>query len=323
MSIKNLVSVIIPSYNHENYIQETIKSIINQSYKNIELIIIDDGSKDKTWEKIQELKPECEKRFVNVHFETKENEGTCKTLNKLINISKGEYIYLIASDDIAKPSAIEKEVVFLSNNPDYFLCVGDNEYIDLNSKVCYLDKNYNITYDKKIAKYKTVAENKQKQKLFNFNSDKFGKYYTLYSGNYIPNGYLIRKSIFDKIGLFTPEAPLEDYYLMMQISKYSKMKFLNEILFSYRLHDTNTMNNLEKIKIITGKTLEYEQKILENVDFKKVKDDVREVYQKGAFISKVGIPFIFEVLKYKKYNKDIKKLESKKYIKIFGIEINK
>ena len=133
----------------------------------------------------------------------------------------------------------------------------------------------------------------------------------------------LRKSIFDKIGLFTPEAPLEDYYLMMQISKYSKMKFLNEILFSYRLHNTNTMNNLEKIKIITEKTLEYEQKILENVDFKKVKDDVREVYQKGAFIRKVGIPFIFEVLKYKKYNKDIKKLESKKYIKIFGIEINK
>ena len=55
MFFKPLVSVIIPAYNHENYIQEAIKSIIAQTYKNIELIILDDGSKDSTWQKIQEL----------------------------------------------------------------------------------------------------------------------------------------------------------------------------------------------------------------------------------------------------------------------------
>ncbi len=89
-----LVSVIIPAYNHENYVQECINSIIEQTYKNIELIIVDDGSKDSTWNKIQEMKAVCEKRFVRVHFETKENEGTCKTLNKLLSLAKGEFIYL-------------------------------------------------------------------------------------------------------------------------------------------------------------------------------------------------------------------------------------
>ena len=141
---KSLVSVIVPAYNHEKYVQDTIKSIINQTYPNIELIVIDDGSKDLTWQKIQEIKEECEKRFVNIHFETKQNEGTCKTMNKLLSYANGDFIYLIASDDLAKPQAIEKEVEFLSKNPDYALCVGDNELIDANSTVGYWDKDRNF-----------------------------------------------------------------------------------------------------------------------------------------------------------------------------------
>ena len=97
---KTLVSVIIPAYNHEKYVQETIKSIINQTYQNIELIVIDDGSKDFTWQKILEMKDECERRFEKVHFETKQNEGTCKTLNKLLSCAQGDFIDLIASDDL-------------------------------------------------------------------------------------------------------------------------------------------------------------------------------------------------------------------------------
>ena len=63
---KTLVSVIIPAYNHEKYVQETIKSIINQTYQNIELIVIDDGSKDSTWQKILEMKDKCGRRFEKV-----------------------------------------------------------------------------------------------------------------------------------------------------------------------------------------------------------------------------------------------------------------
>lgn len=311
MDTNNLVSVIIPAYNHEKYIQETIESIINQTYQNIELIILDDGSKDSTWEKIQELKDKCEKRFARIHFETKENEGTCKTLNKLISLSEGEFIYLIASDDVAKPNAIELELDFLRNNQDYALCVGDNEYIDINSNSCIKDGS------------KTFAESYQKIKGFKLTDEKFGTYNTIYTGNYIPNGYLIRKSIFKKVDLFTPEAPLEDYYLMMQIAKYSKMKFINRVLFSYRIHQTNTMKNLEKVHFMNQKTLEYENKLLENINFSGLNKDVYETFIKGGLYKHIKIPFIYEYIKYKKFNKETKKLESKVNVKIFGITIYK
>ena len=254
-----LVSVIIPAYNHEKYVQETIKSIINQTYQNIELIIVDDGSKDNTWQKIQEMREECEKRFSRVVFETKQNEGTCKTLNRLINLTNGEYIYLIASDDISKPYAIEKEIEFLSNNTDYALVVGENEIIDKEGKKCYWDINRNTIYDIKKAYYTGLGDFLSKFRKFNFNSDRFGLYEELYlNENHVPNGYLIRKSIFKKTGLFTTKAPLEDYWLMLQISKYAKLKYLDEILFSYRWHDTNTMLCGPTIATYTSTTKDYE-----------------------------------------------------------------
>lgn len=310
-----LVSVVIPAYNHEKYVQDTINSIIAQTYKNIELIIVDDGSRDSSWQKIQEMKDKCQARFTRVCFETKENEGTCKTLNKLLSLSKGEYIYLIASDDVAKPQAIEKEVDFLVSNPEYALVVGDNEIIDGDGKTCYWDRERNNIYDVNKAKYKTFCDFLQKAKRLNFSSKEFGTYPTLYTWNYIPNGYLIRKSIFEKIGNFTPEAPLEDFWLMLQISKYAKMKYLDEVLFSYRVHGANTVSNTERMQFLTKKTSEHEEKILSNIDEKQVFADVVAVKNMGACYKQRGIPNILQILYFKKFDSYIKE------IKLFNIKI--
>ena len=79
-----LVSIAIPSYNHEIYVQECIRSVIDQDYRNIELIIIDDGSTDNSVEKIEELIPLCKKRFVRFEFLCRENKGLSATLNEAI-----------------------------------------------------------------------------------------------------------------------------------------------------------------------------------------------------------------------------------------------
>lgn len=317
MSTKSkLVSVIIPAYNHEKYVQETINSIIKQTYKNIELIIIDDGSKDSTWQKIQEMKDECNKRFTRVHFETKENEGTCKTLNKLISLAQGEFVYLIASDDLAKPQAIEKEVNFLIENQEYGLIVGDNEIIDSNSEKCYWDADRNNVYSRNKAKYTTFAEFLNSGNPYFYNNT-FGSYSTLYIGNYIPNGFLVKKELFLIIEPFTTEAPLEDYFLMLQLSKYCMFKYIDEILFSYRWHSNNTIKNSEKMKKYDIQTRQYEEKILANIDIRKTLPEVKAVKENGVLYKKQGIPFVFCIEKYRKNAAKIK------ILKIFNIKCYK
>ncbi len=315
---KSLVSVIIPAYNHENYVQETINSIINQTYQNIELIIVDDGSRDSTWQKIRALENKCKERFSNISFETQENQGTCATLNKLLSKVQGEFVYLIASDDIAKPKAIEIELDFLKHHPDYGLVVGNSEIIDLKSKVCYWDKKRNIEYSKIKAKYRTFVDHAKIGNKY-FNNKRFGTYETLYMGNYIPNGYLIRKNILDKIPKFTAKAPLEDWFMMLQLSKYTKFKYINKILFSYRWHDANAILNQEKIQEFSRKTRAYEMQIIQQLNLKECKEDIAQIIENGALQKKKGIPYIFEILKYKKICEE--KEIIKKEIKLFNVKI--
>lgn len=312
-----LVSVIIASYNHEKYIQDTIKSIIAQTYQNIELIIIDDGSKDTTFEKILELKEECEKRFARVDFEKQENIGCALTISKLIKKAKGDYVYMIASDDLAKPDAIELEADFLNKNPEYGLVVGDDEIIDSEGNRCYWDEKRNNVYDYEKAVHKTFVDFLNKGKPYFYN-EKFGTYSTLYIGNYIPNGYLIRRCLFDIITPYTEKAPLEDYFLMLQLSKYCKFKFINKILFSYRWHDTNAVKSSgKKMEKYTQMTREYEEEILNNIDPQKVFPEVIEVKENGVLYKRQGLPYIVEVQKYRKLAHKIK------ILKIFNIKVFK
>ncbi len=266
--LNSLISVLIPAYNHEKYVEETIKSIISQSYKNIELIIVDDGSQDNTFNKIMELEKQCKERFANVIFTRKENEGIIKTLNFALEKATGEYIYLIASDDIAEKNAIETLYNFLSNNQEYALVVGDNYIIDELGQKCYWDLCRNNIYDLEKAKYKTFGDYlKKARKDINFNSIQFGNYRSLVKGNYIPNGYLIRKSIIDQIGGYSEKAPLEDYYLMLQISKIAKLRYIDIPLFNYRWHSNNTIKNSEKMHKYTLTTLKYEKQFWVNNKF--------------------------------------------------------
>ena len=95
-----LVSICIPCYNHENFICDCLDSLINQTYQNIELLICDDCSKDRSWEKIEEYEPKLRERFRQVVLlKSETNKGVSKTLNELISKCTGTYIKTIASDD--------------------------------------------------------------------------------------------------------------------------------------------------------------------------------------------------------------------------------
>jgi len=291
---KPLISVVIPAYNHEKYVEETIRSVIAQDYSPIELIVIDDGSKDSTWSALNSLKDECEKRFLRTVFQTQENAGTCITLNRLFSMAQGEFVYLIASDDAMKPQALSRLYDFLAGHPDYVLAVGDNEIIDSESRRAFWDKDRNLVYEESKAAFLTFADFLQKDTGIDFDSEKFGSYTSLYRTNHIPNGYLIRRSILSSIPPFTKEAPLEDWYLMLQLAKHGKMKFLPEVLFSYRWHAANTIKQTERMLRFAKETKAHEDSILLSLPASAMTEEVREVCLHGAAYKSGGIKHLFE-----------------------------
>lgn len=219
-----LVSIIIPSYNHEKYIKETIESIVNQTYKNIELIVIDDGSKDNSVRIIQELSNKY--GFIFLH---RPNKGLSGTLNEGIKLSKGKYFAGCASDDIYALDKIEKQVSFMENNPDYGMCYG---------KVIKFDENT-----------KTKIEIKNPKSGFVFDA--------LLFGTFIPAvTQFIRKDVFNDIGLFDEKLYIEDWDMWLRIAKKYKIGYVNEYLAYYRQHETNISNKISEM-------FESEKQILE------------------------------------------------------------
>lgn len=105
------VSILMPMYNSEKYIKESINSILNQEYKNFELIIVDDGSIDSSIEIVKEYNDSRIKLYENI-----ENKGLPYTRNKLLSLATGEYIALLDSDDIALKNRIKVQVEFLEKN---------------------------------------------------------------------------------------------------------------------------------------------------------------------------------------------------------------
>ena len=301
-----LISVLIPAYNHADYIGFTLQALLNQTYPNIELLVHDDGSKDKTWEVLQSWLPKCKQHLTLAEFFTAPNQGVSRTLNALVSKAQGKYICLIASDDIPHTKALQKQVAFLETHPDYVLAVGNNQFIDSEGKVCGWNKRQQIVYNPKEIVYPTFADFLQRRKKFKFSSDKFGTYQTLYTGNYIPNGYLFRRDIFEKFGPFPTEPMLEDWWLMLQLSKYGKMKYLDEILFFYRQHATNTIKDMERMDKLAYACAKHEEKILDNLAKKnQLPLFILPIYKK-KYIYRIGIPLY---LKAKKCVQLIKKIK--------------
>jgi glycosyltransferase involved in cell wall biosynthesis len=138
-SIKSIVTVGIALYNHEKYIVKCLESVVKQSYSNIELIVIDDGSKDNSF---QVAKDYLENQDYNKNYKiyTRSNKGMCNTLNEIAQQSSGKYISFIGSDDYWMVNKIEEQMEFLENNPDIVLVHSNSIKVDENDKeIGFLD----------------------------------------------------------------------------------------------------------------------------------------------------------------------------------------
>lgn len=120
-----LVTILLPAYNCQNYIQQTIDSILHQTYQNFELLIINDGSTDNTTNIINNYSDDRIKHIIN---ET--NKGLIYSLNKGLEIAKGKYIARIDADDICLPTRIEKQVNWLNKNTNTAIIATTIQFIN-------------------------------------------------------------------------------------------------------------------------------------------------------------------------------------------------
>jgi len=243
-----LVSVILPTYNRAYIVSKALQSVLSQTYRNFEVIVIDDGSTDNTKEIITNIA--CKDSRVK-YFRNNENKGPAGARNVGINLAKGELIAFIDDDDEWFPNKLEKQVNLLQTLPENFAVVYSGFYKVIGAKKIYIPSKNIYPREGRILN-------------------------SLLKGNFVGTpSILVRKSALLDVGLFDERlSMLEDWELAIRLSKKYQFKLIDEPLYiSY--DSSNSVNKQEGA--VLARTLEY---ILEKHidDFKKNKKTLAFIY---------------------------------------------
>ncbi|KVU29381.1 glycosyltransferase, group 2 family protein [Burkholderia ubonensis] len=211
------VSVLTTSYNYGRFIEETIQSVLSQTYESWELIIVDDCSGDDSWEVIQKFQ---DPRIRAVRQER--NQGACAAYNKALRLATGEFIASLDSDDVFAPEKLAVQVAFLDANPDVDICGSYMSEIDASGMLVDSDK---CTY----------------APWFNRALDLNAPDNWVWENHLCHSSVLVRKSLHDRIGFFREDlnySPDWDFWLR-SLADGAKFHVIEEPLLLYRVHGSN------------------------------------------------------------------------------------
>lgn len=256
-----LVSVLMPAYNHERYVETAIRSVLDQDWPRIELIVLDDGSVDGTWRVLEGLRGICESRLERVVFLRQENRGTCETTNRLCALATGGFVGLLASDDAYALGALSALVRPMLDDPSVGVTVGQNELMDADGNRCFWDADRRCVQEKK-AVYRTFNEYLRERRRLARDGSDFGRYAKLLEANHVANGALIRRTALDRALPFRHDAPLEDLWLHLQLAKAADYREVDDVTFRYRWHAGNTIRHRARMEFFTAETFRTEERLL-------------------------------------------------------------
>jgi glycosyltransferase involved in cell wall biosynthesis len=199
-----IVSVILPVYNAEKYLREAIDSILSQTFSDFELIIINDGSSDRSSEIA------CSYSDSRIIYIEQQNAGLAATLNRGIGIARGEFIARQDNDDISDNQRLRKQVDYLVNHPEVMLLGTGAEIIDENGLPTgrYLDHG---------SKGKNL------------------KFHMLFNNHFVHSSVMIRRTAFEKAGIYKLDPDyFEDHNLWSRIARVAEIHNLPDRLLKYR-----------------------------------------------------------------------------------------
>ncbi len=246
------ISIITASYNYENYIQETIQSIIDQTYHDWEMIIVDDGSKDNSIEIIQKYCNSDDRIKLYTH-ENNENKGLSETIQLGLSKAQGEWIIFLESDDILTPDYIEKKLAIINkygkdislifNNCEPF---GDKQKIS--ESMQFIEKNNEYLMKLKYPK---------------------NMFHHLYTSNKILtfSSVMVKKSSLKHLNYISPIPCLLDWTLWIQLSYTEKFYYLPEKLTKWRLHYDSYISKSTQTSPLQLQTIIYYNLFKQHKDF--------------------------------------------------------
>lgn len=236
------VSVVIPTYNSAQFIGEALRSVFDQTFKDYEIIVVDDGSTDQTKEVIH--------RYGNkIRYIFQEQRGPANARNRGIRDSLGQYIAFLDADDVWLPLKLKKQVCMFHRCPPLAMVFTENSVFN-QSGVC----------QNSIGKGKRLMNGDVVKNIF------------LYNG-VVTSTVMVRSEVFNKIGLFEEELQLaEDDNMWIRIAANFKVALIDEPLVRYRVHPHEITSN--KIKLM--KSVKTNIKLLKQKD-KTVKERIEKV----------------------------------------------
>lgn len=210
--ISGRVSVLIPLYNRAKYINETLESVFQQDYGNIEIICVDDGSTDGGDRILAEYA--SQNRIVMLRHSGEVNKGQSASLNLALQHVTGEYVAILDSDDLFAPGKIAKQVAFLQTNREIGLVYGNGQAIDAKG-----DFLYGISYD-------DLEEKSDPNEIL------LDCYFLL------PQNSLVRTDVYRDVGFFDEALrAAQDHDMLIRIAERTKIAHISVDSFRYRRHE--------------------------------------------------------------------------------------
>lgn len=225
-----LLSVVIPSYNHEKFIAEAIKSVLNQTYQNLELIIVDDGSKDNSIDVIKKF------HDSRITLYCQENKGAHNAINKGLELAKGKYLAILNSDDIYEKERFEIMIKYMKENPQYGFMCSYIQVINSKGKKLGIKKGWKNMEPWLVPhpelSYSVTDDFKLNLLMSNFTST--------------TSNFLISRQVYEQIGGMRNLRFAHDWDFALRAAEVTECKIIEKPLMRYRVHENNTISTDRK-----------------------------------------------------------------------------